>query len=97
MCAWRFENSEKILLASEDNTEDIDNAFKELELGTLLDVSVNYPAIDLHFIFNSGVELKTFGIYSTDMSMGNWIFFMPNERAFTAKCGGLLSYESIHE
>ncbi len=64
-CFWRFETTDKVIVASEDGQQFIDAVFETLALGAVERAAVLSPAFDLIVNFRSGIVFRTFSSEST--------------------------------
>jgi hypothetical protein len=78
MAAWRLETSAEIVTASEDEREKITVNIKQLEGLGVESIEVIYPSLDTTILFENGITLKIFSVYSDEET--HWKLFMPNDK-----------------
>jgi hypothetical protein len=81
-CFWRFETTNKVLVASEDDQPSIDETFEMLNLGSVESAAVSSPAFDLAVKFSSEITFRTFSPESTDRYT-QWLLYGPPGEAYT--------------
>jgi hypothetical protein len=80
-CAWRFEQGDKVLTASEDDRETIAALIPRLNGHILLDIQIRPAVWDTFFIFDDALVIRTFTFYTTEYE--NWDLFMPDDNVLT--------------
>jgi hypothetical protein len=90
-CAWRLETADGVLVASEDDRNEIEEAIKSLEGAALKLVELFPPALDTLLKFDNGLTLRLFPIYSNDAD--HWMLFTPEKKVLTIGPGTDWSYE----
>ena len=91
-CAWRVEEEDKILAASEDERDHIKTAIHRLDNLTLHSIELLSPACDAVFTFEQQVILRVFAIYSQDYE--HWLLYTPDGNVLSVGPGSHCSYES---
>jgi hypothetical protein len=85
MCAWRLEQNDFVLAASEDNTDRIEKAIKVLEGLILENIEIKRPLLDISFYFENNLILKTFSVYSDESDeCKHWMLFVPDGNVLVA-------------
>jgi hypothetical protein len=91
-CAWRLEEKDEILTASEDDQDKLEIAIRRLENLTLTSVDLVFPALDAIFIFEHQVVLRLFAIHSEEYE--HWLLYIPDGNVLTVGPGNCWSYGS---
>lgn len=92
-CAWRLEDEENVLVASEDSREQMDATLQSLEGKKLLSVETSLPGLDTVFKFEN-MNLRTFPVTSEESCA--WMLYDPKEMVLEIGPGSTLKYISIH-
>jgi hypothetical protein len=71
-CAWRLENKDRVLVASEDPREAMQTSLDILRSGVVREVGVTLPGFDLRISFDSGQVLLIFPVYADNDDYENW-------------------------
>jgi hypothetical protein len=95
MSAWRLDNSQKVLVGSNDSKDLICKTLKKLEGKKVLDILPLNSALDLSLFFESGLCLSTFSFETQEND--HWYLYTPEEKVFCAGPGSKYSYESAKE
>ena len=83
--AWRLEQEDAVLAASEDPRPKLEQAVTRLN-GLALDViEVRRPALEAIFQFEQGIALRVFPIFSEGFE--HWMIYMPDGNVLTAGPG----------
>lgn len=88
-CAWRLEEGEHILVASEDEHAKIEKAIQRLEGRALQSFDLLLPALDAVVTFEGGVILRLFSVETE--AMDSWMLFTP-DKVITVGPAGRWSY-----
>ena len=96
MCHWRIEKRDMLIVGSEDDQELIDCEFASLELGQLEEGNSSAPSYDLHLVFSSGMQLRTFSASAAKTDWTQWMLFCPDDNVWVAKAGSVPVHKSIH-
>jgi hypothetical protein len=91
-CAWRLEESNSILTASEDPRSKIERNIQRLNKLRLLSTQIFFPAWDATFQFEQQVILRLFAIHSEECE--HWMLYTPDGNVLTLGPGSNWSYES---
>jgi len=91
-CAWRLETQEEVVAASEDPRPKLEVAVQRLNDRTLRAVEVQRPALETTFIFEDGLILRLFPIFSEDFE--HWMLYDPTGNVLTVGPGTEWSYEA---
>jgi len=86
MCNWRLQTSSAVLTGSSDNRDAIENSLKAVHWGSITEVTVTEPALDMSLSFDSGLQLMTFS--STSFDEDQWILYTPDNMALATSGGG---------
>jgi hypothetical protein len=86
MCNWRLQTSSAVLTGSSDEHDAIENSLKTVYWGSITEVIVIEPALDVSLSFDSGHQLRTFS--STSFDEDQWILYTPDDMALTASGDG---------
>lgn len=92
-CAWRLEQNDQFIAASEDSRSKLETAIKILEGLSIQSIDIQKPAWDTIFIFDEKITLRTFSIFSEEYE--HWILFMPND--FVLTIGSGIEWSCIQE
>jgi hypothetical protein len=90
-CAWRLEQEERIITASEDNRSKIVAAIQCIEGQALQTFELQTPALDAVVTFEGNIVLRLFSNNTEDMD--SWMLFTP-EKVITVGPAGQWSYEA---
>jgi Family of unknown function (DUF6188) len=71
-CAWRIEDKENVLAASEDPRESMALSLNALHSQVVQEVGVSLPGFDLRISFDSGHSLLIFPVYANSQDYENW-------------------------
>lgn len=82
--AWRVDADGAMVVASEDDRDDIKNAIHRLNGRVVQDVIVS-DALELDLAFDDGMRLALFPIFSQGFE--HWILFVPSGDVYTAGPG----------
>lgn len=82
--AWRIDEGDAIVIASEDDRERITDAIRRLDGRVVEDVSVS-DTLELVVHFDEGVRLALFPIFSRGFE--HWMLFVPAGEVYTAGPG----------
>lgn len=91
-CAWRLEEGNRILAASEDERDKLKSAIQRLENLTLQRIDLVPPTWDAVFTFEHLVILRLFATYSEDYNY--WLLYAPEGNVLSVGPGSFWSYES---
>lgn len=91
-CAWRLEEGDKILAASEDERDKLEFAIQRLESLVLQSIELLPPAWDTVFKFENQVVLRLFSIHFEDYE--HWMLYTPDDNVLSAGPGSSWSYEN---
>jgi hypothetical protein len=83
MAQWRFERSDQVLIACEDEQNNIDRVFTEMNLGAIRKASISPVGLDLAIDFDAQISLKTFS-NSGLQEWNQWTLYCPDDRCWTA-------------
>jgi hypothetical protein len=86
MCNWRIETSTEIICCSGDDPGHIRSRIDNCSWGSVQQVVVREPSLDLNIAFGSGHTVRTFISSSTEDDQ--WMLFAPDKMVFTAHGGG---------
>jgi hypothetical protein len=96
MCNWRIESGNIISTGSNDDRLTIDTTLKETLLGSVENITLLHPALDLSIQFSSGTKLHTFSS-SSDREEGQWKLFTPDDHCLTIYGDGSYEYPLSHQ
>ncbi len=91
-CAWRLEEGDKVLAASEDERGKIEQAIQHLEGLVLQSVDLLPPVWDTVFTFEHQVILRLFSIHSEGYE--HWMLYTPDGNVLSLGPGSHWSIES---
>jgi len=91
-CTWRIQKQGRILIASGDDREAIEQAISRLELGAVAKAVVDNQTLDMRLEFAENTHLLAF--VSHRYTDEQWELFKPDGRVLTANAGGALAEES---
>lgn len=91
-CAWRLDQENDVLAASEDPRPTMEAAVRRLEGQALRSVEVSAPALETTFRFSDGLVLRLFPIYSQEYE--HWMFYTPDGHVLTIGPGTSWTYQS---
>ena len=89
-CAWRVEQRESVVVASEDDDVKIENAIQCIEGHVLQSFEVMTPALDAVISFDGDIILRLFNVSTEEMD--SWMLFTP-DKVITVGPAGQWSYE----
>ncbi|HLG77672.1 MAG TPA: hypothetical protein VKX46_14740 [Ktedonobacteraceae bacterium] len=89
-CAWRLEQAEHVIVASEDDLAKIETAIRRLEGHVLQAFELTTPAPDAVITFDDAMVLRLFAV-STE-GMDSWLLYTP-DKVITVGPAGKWSYE----
>jgi hypothetical protein len=87
MSAWRLETKAEVITASEDSREGMSRGIKQLEGTKLLLIKLRPPALETILMFEGGLILRLFPIYSEELTMDDWALFCPDGYVLTVGSG----------
>ncbi len=90
MAAWRLETADVVLIGSEDPRPKIQRELKHLEDVVLRSVNLVAPSLETHFIFERGIILNVFPVYSEHED--HWMLFAPDGYVLTIGPASTWSY-----
>ena len=90
-CAWRLEQGDRVVIASEDEQMDIETAIQLLEGRVLQKFDLQTPALDAVLTFENDIVLRLFSVNAEEMD--SWMLFTP-EKVITVEARGQWSYEA---
>ena len=91
MCSWRLESPGKIVIASEDRPENINQRLREIVWTEVSGVELSQPSLDLEISFQNRYKLKTFAVNSSDdREYDQWTLYMPGLICISAKGDSLI-------
>lgn len=93
---WQIRSSSDATISSDDDAKNIDIAFDELDLGQLINASLDTSNV-LQLAFSSGCSLKASSIVDPELDFSEWILFAPDEMCWTKKPNQPPTKYSIHE
>jgi hypothetical protein len=96
MCHWRFEDTESLVVGSDDSSEVIDEKFARLQLDSIHTIETVSPSNDLRIAFGSGVCIRTFCTSSSTDESTQWELFDPNDNVWISDATGRLVAKSAH-
>ncbi len=91
MCAWRLQTAHDVLVGSEDFRDLIQYEIQRLEGKTLESIKLSWPALETEILFETGLLLRLFPIYTSDHD--HWMLFTPDRKVLTIGPGNTWSYE----
>lgn len=91
-CAWRLEQENEVIAASEDPRSKLKESIKKLDGLILKSIDLFSPAFDTLFIFEKQTFLRLFPIYSQEYE--HWMLFTPDKNVLTIGPGTDWSYSS---
>ena len=83
MAAWRIDKNGIPICGCEDEPEEITQMLSELEGKKLMDIRIINQALDTQFIFQDGLALNTFSIYTHDIESENWSLCTPSKEVLS--------------
>ncbi len=89
-CAWRLEQGESIIVASEDDTLKIETAIQCIEGRVLQSFELMTLALDAVISFEGDIVLRLFAVSTEEMD--SWMLFTP-DKVITIGPSGQWSYE----
>ena len=89
-CAWRLEQGESVVVASEDDIAKIEAEIQRLQEHTIQSFELMMPALDATISFEGDIVLRLFAVSTDDMD--SWMLFTP-DKVITVGPSGQLSYE----
>jgi hypothetical protein len=92
-CAWRLEDEENVIVASEDSREQMSMALQVIEGKKLLSVEMSLPGLDTVFRFEK-VSLRAFPVTSEENCA--WMLYDPKEMVLEIGPGSAWKYISMH-
>ena len=94
MSAWRLQTAHDVIVASEDSREFIEDEIKCLEGKILENVKISMPALETEFMFETGLVLRLFPIYTQERKhCDHWMLFTPDDMVLAIGPGNTWSYE----
>lgn len=84
--SWRIERNNEILIASEDNRQEIKKVIGILDGLSLEHVHVLISGIDTIFEFTNSIILRVIPLNVRD-DIDYWILYMPNNKTLTFRTG----------
>ncbi len=90
-CAWRLEQGDRVVIASEDDQTNIETAIQLLEGHVLQKFELLTPALDAVLTFEDDIVLRLFSVNVEEMD--SWMLFTP-EKVITVGASGQWSYEA---
>lgn len=94
-CAWRLEQENEVIAASEDPRSKLEEAIKKLEGLRIQSIDLFSPAFDTLLTFEQQTFLRLFPIYSEEYE--HWMLFTPDENVLTIGPGTDWSYGSAND
>ncbi len=91
-CAWRLEEGNSVLAASEDDRAKLETAIKRLQNLTLLSIGLSLPGFDTVITFEQDVVLRLFPIFSEEFE--HWMLYTPDGNALTIGPGMNWTHQS---
>lgn len=88
-CAWRLDQADAVVAASEDDRDDLRAAVACLEGRALEEVEVTGPALDTVLRFEGGLVLTLFPVLSRDYE--HWFLYLPGGDVLTVGPGATWS------
>lgn len=95
MCFWRIQTAHEVILSAEDVRETIDQKVKCLEGKTLESIKLSGPALETEFLFETGLLLRLFPIYTQNEK--SWKLFTPNHMVLCIGPGHTWQYRRSDE
>lgn len=89
-CAWRLEQGEHVIVASEDDLTKVETAIPRLDGRVLQTFELTTPALDAVISFDDSIVLRLFAV-STE-GMDSWLLYTP-DKVITVGPSGTWSYE----
>ena len=89
-CAWRLEQGESVVVASEDDIAKIEAEIQRLQEHTIQSFELMMPALDATISFEGDIVLRLFAVSTDDMD--SWMLFTP-DKVITVGPSGQWSYE----
>jgi hypothetical protein len=90
-CAWRLDEGNTVLVASEDERSKIERAIQCIEGRILTSVVVVPPALETSFDFENKIVLHLFPIYTENVE--HWMLFTPEKKVLVIGPGTNWSYD----
>lgn len=90
MCNWRVETQKEVMCCSGDEPAYIDGKVADCDWGTVRQISLERPGLDLEVVFSSGRVLRAFISSSTEEDQ--WMLYGPNRMTLIAHGGGRHEY-----
>lgn len=90
-CAWRLEQGERVVAASEDDRSKMEAAIQHIEGQVLLSFELQTPALDAVITFERDIVLRLFSNDTEEMD--SWMLFTP-DKVITVGPAGQWSYEA---
>lgn len=85
--AWRWETSDRILAACEDDREVLASTLEGLNTLAITEITIEQPSLSTRFDFDDGSRLLTFPVHSYLEDYEHWMMFLPDGDVFTAGPG----------
>jgi hypothetical protein len=92
LCIWYLEKNGELLAASEDPRPKLEAAVHHLEHRTLQSVKLSLPALETVFVFDEGITLHLFPVYTEEFEQ--WFLYAPDGNVLTIGPGTQWTYES---
>jgi hypothetical protein len=90
-CAWRLEQGERVITASQDDRSKIETAIQCMEGQALQTFEVQTAALDAVVTFENDIVLRLFSNETEEMD--SWMLFTP-DKVITVSPAGQWSYEA---
>lgn len=90
-CAWRMDEGDEVVAASEDARDMLEQAVTRLEGRVLERVEITGPALETTWWFERRLALHLFPIFSRDFE--HWLLYLPGGDVLTAGPGTSWSLE----
>jgi hypothetical protein len=79
-CAWTLQDDKRVLAASEDAREILQNHIAELRGRAVRDVEVRIPGLQLRVLLDAS-ELNVFPVFANTNDYENWTIHTPDRKA----------------
>jgi hypothetical protein len=90
-CAWRLDENDDVIAASEDARTKLEAAVQRLNGLTLRAVDIRSPAFETMLTFDKGITLHLFPVFSELYE--HWMLYTPDGSVLTIGPGTSWSYE----
>ncbi len=86
-CAWRIDDNNSVLAASEDSRAALDQQVRELNGKTIQGAVVRRPSFEFEIVFGNQRRLFVFPIYANNVDYENWTLHLSSDAVIVAGPG----------